>query len=104
MSGTVGEILNNSGIPNFKFEGAKLGTVVAAFIDVILVLATFLAFFYLVWGAFQYITAGGEKEKLHNARNRLTWAIIGLLVTFGAFLIAQYVAQVLGLEGQTPII
>lgn len=74
-------------------------------LDIAFMIAGFLAFFWLVWGAFQYITAGGDKNKLAAARGRITWAIVGLLITAVAFLIAQLAAQVLPPTGGTsPII
>ena len=106
----VGEILNNSGIQGFKFDPSfcvgcgQLGTVVSALLNIIFLLATFLAFFWLVWGAIQYISAGGDKEKLQQARARIIWAIVGLFVVFAAFLVAQYGAEIFGLKGKTPII
>lgn len=106
----VGEILNNSGIQGFKFDPSfcvgcgELGTVVSEFLVIIYFIATFLTFFWLIWGAVEYIVAAGDKEKLGRARNRIIWAIVGLFVVFGAFLVAQFGAQIFGLAGKTPLI
>jgi len=91
----LGDILKNSGIPNFKFEYSNLGTVLSPLLDIIILLAMFLTFWWLVWGAFEYMTAGGGKEGLAKARARITWAIIGLLFILIAFLIAQFIEQIL---------
>ncbi len=100
----IGEILNHSGIPGFKFDGATPGTVISEALTIVYYIATFLAFFWLVWGAFQYMAASGEKEKLHQARNRITWAIVGLLIIFAAFLVAQFVQGALNPTGGSPIL
>lgn len=54
--------------------------------------AGFMAFFYMVWGAFQYITASGKKDELQKARSKITYAIIGLMVVLLAYFIMRYAA------------
>src|SRR3989344_6027001 len=49
--------------------------------------------FMLLWGAFQWITSGGEKEAIASARGRIINAIIGIVL----FAIAFAVIQVIGL-------
>lgn len=92
----LGDILKDSGLKDlkFKFEGAKLGDVLSGLLDIVFFIAIFLAFYWLVWGAFQYIMARGNKEELAKARARITWAIIGLLVVIVAYLIATYAAEI----------
>ncbi|OGE37132.1 hypothetical protein A3B42_00945 [Candidatus Daviesbacteria bacterium RIFCSPLOWO2_01_FULL_38_10] len=71
-----------------------LGSIISSFLNIIFFLAVFLAFYWLVWGAWAYIFAGGEKESLAKARNRIKWAIIGMLVTLMSFLIAKYAGEI----------
>lgn len=92
----IKDILNQKdfGIPGLKVE-PTLGGILSGLLEITFLLASFLAFFWFVWGAFQYIFAGGDKEKLAKARSRITWAIVGLLFVALAFLIAQFVGQIL---------
>ncbi len=76
-------------------EFNSLGGFLTQLYNVGFLIATFLALFWLTWGVFEYIFAGGNKEKLATARGRITWAIIGLIFVLMAFLIAQYAGQVL---------
>lgn len=96
------------GLPaTFKFSSSsKLGDILSGLFEIAIFLAAFLAFFWFVWGAFQYIFAGGNKENLAKARARITWAIVGLIITLLAFLIAQFTQQILlpGKIGITPIL
>ena len=48
-----------------------------------------------LWGAMEWIVSGGDKGKLENARNRLTNAIIGLIILEGAFVILQFLSTLL---------
>lgn len=102
----VGEILKDPQIPGFKFVGANatLGAVVSDALVLVYFLATFLAFFFLIWGAFQYMVSQGDKDKLAHARSRMIYAIVGLLIILAAFMASQYLAEILNLKGKTPIL
>lgn len=93
----LGDILKNPGIPGFKYNdiNTKFGTVFSDLFQILFYLAAFLAFFWFVWGAFQYILAGGEKESLANARKRMTWAIIGFIFILLSFALTKYVFEIL---------
>lgn len=56
---------------------------------IMIILAVFLSLIYLVWGGVQWTASGGDKSKVAAARAKLTWAIVGLLVALGAFLIVN---------------
>ena len=71
-----------------------LASFITPLLNVAFYIAAFLAFYWLIWGAFQYILAGGKKEDLAKARARITWALIGLIVIFAAFLIAKYASEI----------
>lgn len=73
----------------------SLGNTVSNVLILIFAIAAFLAFFWLIWGAFQYLFAGGDKEGLAKARARITWAIVGLIFVFLAFILTQFIAQIL---------
>lgn len=81
----------------------NLGGVVSGLLEITFMLAFFLAFFWLVWGAFQYIFSGGNKENLAKARGRITWAIVGLLLVSIAFLVAQFAVEILQPKQTPPI-
>lgn len=100
----VGDILKNPGIPGLKYNvDTKIGNILTDALGIVFMLAAFLTFFWLVWGAFQFMTAGGDKQRLQGARSRITWAIVGLLIVFLSFLVAQFVAEVLQPKGGTPL-
>lgn len=73
------------------------------FIDLFFMLAIFLAFIWMVWGAFQYIFAGGDKTALGNARKRIIWAVVGLIITAISFLIAQAIEEIVQPRIKSPI-
>src|SRR3989344_7685316 len=71
-----------------------LGSLLSVFLNIAFYIAAFLAFYFLVWGAFQYILAKGNKENLAKARSRITWALVGLLVVFLAYFLARFASEI----------
>ena len=56
-----------------------LGNVEAVFrqlIGILFVVATVV----FIWGVIQYVIAGGDEDKLSNAKNVIVWGLIGLFV------------------------
>ena len=71
----------------------SLGEFLSGLFNIALYLAVFMAFYWLVWGAFQYMTAQGKKEDLNKAKERIKWALAGLIVVFASYFIAKYAGQ-----------
>jgi|Napbiome12C3dose_1001474.scaffolds.fasta_scaffold00004_115 FtsH-binding integral membrane protein len=94
------DIYNNNSARLPKFS--TLGDLLSGVINIIFYAAAFVAFFYILWGAFAYISAQGKKEDLAKARARITWAIIGLIVVFLAYIITKLVAGVFAPQGGLP--
>ncbi len=93
------------GFPNDFFDTRfpNLASLLSPLLEIVFFVAAFLAFFYLIWGAFNYIMAQGQKENLAKARAKITWAIIGLMVVLLAFFIATYASEIFKPEiGGTP--
>ncbi|OGE28322.1 hypothetical protein A2867_04910 [Candidatus Daviesbacteria bacterium RIFCSPHIGHO2_01_FULL_40_11] len=84
--------------PDFQ----DLASLITPLLNIIFYLALFLTFYYLIWGALSYIMAQGQKENLAKARARITWALIGLMVTLLAFFIAKFIGEVFTPKGGLP--
>lgn len=52
----------------------------------------------IIYSGIQWIISRGEKEKLQNARNRLIYSIIGLIIIFIAFFIINFIFTLIGKE------
>lgn len=91
-----------SGIPtDVGINGSK---VFQLGIQILLILSVVLALFFIIWAGVEWTMSGGDKEKLKNARNRLTYAIIGLIIVFISFFIISVVGGLTGVDllKQTP--
>lgn len=78
--------------------GTALGTVISNALVIVFVMAALLVLFFLVWGAFDWITSGGDKEKVASARKKIFAAIIGLVILALAFLITNIAGQIVGIN------
>lgn len=70
-------------------------TMIKNIITLVFVIAAVITFAYLVYGAISWITSGGDKSKVEAARNRITSAVIGLLIlaaTWAIFLLVMQIA------------
>jgi len=71
------------------FLSGAVAMTLAAFIGAI-------AIIMLLYGAFQFLTAGGDSEKVKDARHTVTWAIIGVAVALISFNIPGILSSFLG--------
>ncbi|OGE26818.1 hypothetical protein A3H85_01285 [Candidatus Daviesbacteria bacterium RIFCSPLOWO2_02_FULL_40_8] len=78
--------------------GTPVGTLLSNALTIIFVIAALAVLFMLIIGAFQWITSGGDKEKVGKARDRITQALVGLAILALAFLITVVVGQVLSIN------
>jgi amino acid transporter len=54
-----------------------------------------LVIVYFVWGAIEWITAGGDSGKIEKARQRIFNAILGLILLVASFAIVGFVGALL---------
>jgi len=81
--------------PGSEFVGDNpvqgLGNLIAFFIQIVLFIGGLATLIYLLWGAYDWVTSQGEKEKLLKAQNKMVSAVIGLLLMVTAFTIFSFV-------------
>lgn len=79
------------------FKVNDLGLLISRLMGLALTLSAILVFIYLVWGGIEWITSGGNTEKLQNARARITAAVFGLTIVASAFAVMQIIAYFFGI-------
>ena len=75
---------------------SNLGQLISALVGVLLIISALLAFFYLILGGISWITSGGDKAKMEEARNKITHAIVGLIIVGAAWAVMTLVQNFLG--------
>lgn len=80
------------------FKINDVGQLISAAVGVLLILSALLAFFYLILGGIQWITSGGDKTNMEAARNKITHAIVGLIIVGAAWAMMVLVQNFLGFQ------
>jgi hypothetical protein len=73
-----------------------IGQLISAIVGTLLIISALLAFFYLILGGIQWITSGGDKAAMEAARNKITHAIVGLIIVGAAWAVMLLVQSFLG--------
>lgn len=96
MAATTG--LENTTIekPTGFFD--DIGDVINSLLKFVMVIAALLVFLYLIWGGIEWITSGGDKGKTESARNKITSAIIGLIVLAASYALLTIVLKFIGFD------
>jgi hypothetical protein len=75
-----------------------LATFIGFGIRVFIIIAGLALLIYLLWGAFDWITSGGEKEKISKAQGKITNAVVGIIIIFVVLVVFNLLAgNILGI-------
>lgn len=100
----IGNQLGNSQLGVQKPPtGGIVGTILRNVLALFFAVGGIGAVIYFIWGAVDWILSGGDKEKVSNARKKMTHAIIGLVLLALSFVILQLVGEVIGFNPLMPI-
>ena len=77
---------------------SSINKLLSAVFTASVIIAVIFVFFMLVQGGYAWITAGGDKAKVEEARTRITNAIIGLAIVASAFALISVVGQFFGVN------
>jgi len=83
----------------FTIQGIE--GIVSNILNIIIPVVGVILLLMLIAGGFQYITSEGEAEQTAKAKKTLTYAIFGLLVVLGAWLIIGLIEKFTGLDLHT---
>lgn len=75
---------------------SSFGGLMQGVLSFVMIIAALLVFFYLILGGIEWITSGGDKAKTEGARNKITSAVIGLIVLAASYAILTLALNFLG--------
>ena len=78
-------------------HASGFGPLMSSIFSFVMLIAAILVLFYLIWGAFEWITSAGDKGKLEKARQRISSAVLGIIVLGSVVAIFMIVQQFLGI-------
>ena len=86
------------GIPEGGTDTA--GKIIQAGIALLLIVAILFGLVYLIFGGIQWITSRGDKQQLDQAKLKITYAVVGLIIALGGFSIVIFVFDFFNLSFQ----
>ncbi|HOZ03075.1 MAG TPA: hypothetical protein PKX78_01100 [Candidatus Woesebacteria bacterium] len=79
----------------------SLGSIITTMLSFVMAIAALAVFLYLIWGGFEWITSGGDKNKAEQARTKITTAVIGLFVLASSYALLRLILNILGFDSLT---
>ncbi len=96
-------------LANIYEPGRKLGGTTATFSTLlnplivnILIISALAAFITIIVSGFNYITASGDKTKAEQSAHMLNYALLGLALIAGAYLITRIVGSIVDIDLFNP--
>ena len=83
---------------NPEAGGSTFALQLAAIWRTSIVIGALLLIMYLLWGAIAWITAGGDKAKVEQARNQLTHAVVGFAILAGTVALVTFIGSALKID------
>ena len=87
-----------------KIPGIAKGTIpqyVGGIINAVVGILGVILVALIIYGGVLYMTSAGSEEQTKTAKNVLTYAIIGIVIIFAAYLIAKFVLQAVSTSNKT---
>lgn len=97
----IGDRQKAGGIPGIPAVGnpnASPGSLVSNGLRIMYILGGLAVLVFMVWGAFDWITSGGDKEKLSGAQKKITNSLIGLALLALSLFIVSLAGQIAGID------
>ena len=91
----------DSGLPTGVPTGGLFGTgqnIIWVAIELFILGAILLSIFYIIRGGINMTTSGGDKEKFTAGRERVRYAIIGLIVIFLSIFMVNFIGGFFGVN------
>jgi hypothetical protein len=90
--------LNSVSVTKPEGFAGDFGALVNSVLSIVMVIAALLVFFYLIWGGIEWITSGGDKGQTEKARNKITAAVIGLIILAASFAVLNLALNFIGFD------
>lgn len=84
--------------PTTGVANLTVAQIVVGIVRLLFVAAAVIFFVWLLIGGIQWIISGGDKQKTEAARGQITSALVGLVIVFSAWAIAQLIKTLFGVD------
>lgn len=83
-------------IINYGFGSKGISQFLNMFINLLFMIASIAFVFMIIWGAVELLISGGNKEQVASGKNRIMFAIIGIILMAVAFAIIRVIGTFTG--------
>ncbi len=90
--------IQQGAMPNFKFTGGTIGSVVVGALPYIFFFAGLALLVYIILGGYRLMFSQGDPKAIAEGKAKVTAALIGFIIIFTAFWIVQLAGSILGLQ------
>ena len=87
---------NFQALPKGPESGSAVLETIDAITDWIFAILMLVAVIFLVLAAFQFVTGGGEPQKVNEARQKLLYAVIGIALALAANGVDNVLGNIIG--------
>ena len=98
--GEIGKLL--CGVSSIATVGTRLNSVLSGIIGFLTIIAALWFLIQFIIAGYNFINAGGDKGRATEAKEKITNAIVGLLIVVAAWVIVAVIGKLLGLEILNP--
>ncbi len=91
----------NQGLQGSQYRDstdAGVGVAIGNIMSIVMLVAVLLVLVFLIVGAIQWLTSGGDKGKIENAQKRMTNAVVGLVILSVVVAVFTLIEQFLGID------
>ena len=88
----------NLGSGSISQGGTVIGKLISSIGGLFFIFPFCLTFLYLLTGGLSWLTSGGDKSKLEVAKDKITNALVGLVIVAAAYAVFALVGQFFGLD------
>lgn len=86
-------LFNPSTTAGKESEVVTVSGLVTNFLGVGVSLLVAVMFVWMIWGAYDYLFSNGNKEAVKRGQSRITWALIGFVITIASYIISGVVLE-----------
>lgn len=77
------------------FTNTSFMGVVQNIANFVIAFITILGIIFIIWGAIQYVTSGGDEASIERAKNTIVYALVGLFIAAMAYALESLVLTTL---------
>ncbi|MDO8503752.1 MAG: hypothetical protein Q7S60_03605 [bacterium] len=82
----------------------RIDQIIVGLIRLLVIGAAVVFFIWLILGGIKWISSSGDKTKMEEARGQITAALVGLVIVFSAWAIAQLIKTLFGVDFTSLVI